>query len=189
MEEEDEEGWETVQRGGRLRSRQSPSQKSCENLSELGSGGKKSYTRSNSVPNSSAPLQRDKRKQGSVAQRSGKNDSQNMRAISEQQLPGPRERLDSKGSEKENNSPGVQKTGTDGERRSMQIEKVKRDIFGTQEKKTTNAWTKKTPEAEDNDDKAKEVKPSLVNEEKSDDDENFTVQLNDVRSVHVYYLS
>lgn len=97
-EEEEEEGWEKVQRGGRLKARQSPSQKSLDNVNEMGKSGKKSLTRSISAPDSTT-----KEKPGMV---SGSQDKhgvhQSMQAISEQDLSDSRKRLDSKGSEKEN---------------------------------------------------------------------------------------
>ncbi|XP_041368971.1 S phase cyclin A-associated protein in the endoplasmic reticulum-like [Gigantopelta aegis] len=47
---EDDDGWETVHRGGRMRSRNPSSQKSLENLSKCNEGQKKNLQRSKSVP-------------------------------------------------------------------------------------------------------------------------------------------
>ena len=125
QEQEDEEGWETVQRGGRLKSRQSPSQKSLENLSEVGTGGKKQLTRSMSVPDSTATPKDKWGHSNTNNHRGSRSENKSMRAISEQHLPDTRERLDSKGSEKEN-IPRGQKSAGVVEGRSPQIEKVKR---------------------------------------------------------------
>ena len=188
-EPEDEEGWETVQRGGRLKSRQSPSQKSLENLSEVGMGGKKQLTRSMSVPDSTAAAPKDKWGHSNANNhRGGRNDNKSMRAISEQHLPDTRERLDSKGSEKEN-IPRVPKSASGlagGSSRDPQIEKVKRDIFGS--KKSNGAWEKKAPEPEPGQKVVREKRPQQeekkeveTSEAKSSDDENLASQLNNVR--------
>ena len=186
-EPEDEEGWETVQRGGRLKSRQSPSQKSLENLSEVGMGGKKQLTRSMSVPDSTAAAPKDKWGQSNANNhRGGRNDNKSMRAISEQHLPDTRERLDSKGSEKEN-IPRVPKSASGlagGSSRDPQIEKVKRDIFGS--KKSNGAWEKKEPEpgqkmVREKRPQQEEKKEAETSEAKSSDDENLDSQLNNVR--------
>lgn len=188
-EPEDEEGWETVQRGGRLKSRQSPSQKSLENLSEVGMGGKKQLTRSMSVPDSTAAAPKDKWGHSNANNhRGGRNDNKSMRAISEQHLPDTRERLDSKGSEKEN-IPRVPKSASGlagGSSRDPQIEKVKRDIFGS--KKSNGAWEKKVPEPEPGQKVVREKRPQQeekkeveTSEAKSSDDENLASQLNNVR--------
>ena len=186
-EPEDEEGWETVQRGGRLKSRQSPSQKSLENLSEVGMGGKKQLTRSMSVPDSTAAAPKDKWGHSNANNhRGGRNDNKSMRAISEQHLPDTRERLDSKGSEKEN-IPRVPKSAgglAGGSSRDPQIEKVKRDIFGS--KKSNGAWEKKAPEpgqkvVREKRPQQEEKKEAETSEAKSSDDENLASQLNNVR--------
>ncbi|KAK7501611.1 hypothetical protein BaRGS_00007042, partial [Batillaria attramentaria] len=192
--EEEEEGWETVQRGGRLRSRQSPSQKSMENLNEVGTSGK-NLTRSLSVPDSSQ--QKNKRNFASTVSRGSAGDNKTMRAISEQHLPDTRERLDSKGSEKENipaASPSEKSTnpwkdvsridnsvksvqGTDS--RQEQIKKVRRDIFDVAKEK------RQMKEKEDADSTMSEEKETAVvkKEAKSPEEDSLDVHLNDQLAV------
>lgn len=156
-EAEEEEGWETVQRGGRLRSRVSPSQKSMENLSEVGSAGK-NLTRSVSMPDSSQQKTKRATPPSANSHHGSAGDAKNMRAISEQHLPDARERLDSKGSEKEN-IPAAPSSGRSGnpwkdvsvggstpvrgeksppldiENWQEEIKKVRRDIFDVAKEK------------------------------------------------------
>ncbi|XP_025077165.1 LOW QUALITY PROTEIN: S phase cyclin A-associated protein in the endoplasmic reticulum-like [Pomacea canaliculata] len=158
-EEEEEEGWEKVQRGGRLKARQSPSQKSLDNVNEMGKSGKKSLTRSISAPDSTT-----KEKPGMV---SGSQDKhgvhQSMQAISEQDLSDSRKRLDSKGSEKEN-IPDLEINNTINEKiqpahgdhifkknekqiKEDSAKKVRREIFGlTKDKGDDSPLTEKSPE-------------------------------------------
>lgn len=93
----DEEGWETVQRG-RLRARQSPCQKSTENLAPNIRSAKRNLIRSLSVPDK-ANVKGQKDKQPAPSQKS-------LRAVSERHLPASEyptlERAHSKDSEKEN---------------------------------------------------------------------------------------
>ncbi|BFZ01533.1 hypothetical protein BsWGS_04572 [Bradybaena similaris] len=93
----DEEGWETVQRG-RLRARQSPCQKSTENLAPNIRSAKRNLMRSLSVPDK-ANVKGQKDKQPAPSQKS-------LRAVSERHLPASEyptlERTHSKDSEKEN---------------------------------------------------------------------------------------
>ncbi|XP_048254024.1 S phase cyclin A-associated protein in the endoplasmic reticulum-like [Haliotis rufescens] len=93
--DEDSDGWETVQRGGKLKSRQSPSQKSLENLASK-SKDKKKLQRSKSVPDSTKNVSKEK----SPATDNGAN-----RTSSDSYLDNSnprRERAGSKDSEKEN---------------------------------------------------------------------------------------
>ena len=188
-EPEDEEGWETVQRGGRLRSRQSPSQKSLENLSEVGTGGKKLLARSLSVPDSSAPPKDRRGQPGAGGQRGTRSEGTNMHAISKQHLPEPRERLDSKGSEKENIPTRAQRSGGAAESRDPQVERVKRDIFGSKGKVVAwgNAPARPGPppagKAAGGEEQApgeEAKKEAETSEGKSSDDENYASQLSDV---------
>ncbi|XP_059161498.1 S phase cyclin A-associated protein in the endoplasmic reticulum-like isoform X2 [Physella acuta] len=94
----DEDGWETVQRG-RLRARQSPCQKSTENLAPNIKSAKRNLMRSMSVP--------DQANIKTPREKPEKSHQKNLRAVSERHLPatssGPtRERACSKDSEKEN---------------------------------------------------------------------------------------
>ncbi|KAL8602246.1 hypothetical protein ACOMHN_022759 [Nucella lapillus] len=195
---EDEEGWETVQRGGKLRSRQSPSQKSLENLSEAGSS-KKQIIRSMSVPDSSTQLPKEKRTYPNRNQRANRNDKNNMRAVSHQDLPNGRDRvpngrdrLDSKGSEKENihKSQKLARVVEAEVKRDVQVEKVKRDIFGTKDKGQVGAWGKKLDGGEG--EKPAE-QPKMKEEEvlkteevaaiRPSDEENLATQLKDKLAV------
>ena len=91
---ENDDGWETVHRGGRLRSRNSPSQKSLENLSKCSDNQKKNLQRSKSVPDSTST-------DDSVV--SVQNTA--IKSVSEKtvnKMDGVRERAGSKESEKEN---------------------------------------------------------------------------------------
>lgn len=185
---EDEEGWETVQRGGKLKSRQSPSQKSLENLSEAGANSKKQIIRSMSVPDSSLMPPKEKRTFPNRNQRASRNDKNNMRAVSQQHLPDGRDRLDSKGSEKENIH-RFQKPVVEADvKRDAQVDRVKRDIFGTRGR--VGAWGKKM-EGGDGEKiverpKIKEeevVKKEEVTASKPSDEENLATQLKDKLAV------
>lgn len=153
-------------------------------------GGKKQLTRSMSVPDSTAAAPKDKWGHSNANNhRGGRNDNKSMRAISEQHLPDTRERLDSKGSEKEN-IPRVLKSASGlagGSSRDPQVEKVKRDIFGSK-KSNVGAWEKKAPEPEPGQKVIREKRPQQeekkeaeILEAKSSDDENLASQLNNVR--------
>ncbi|XP_076464959.1 S phase cyclin A-associated protein in the endoplasmic reticulum-like isoform X2 [Babylonia areolata] len=182
---EDEEGWETVQRGGRLKSRQSPSQKSLENLSEAGMGGKKQIIRSMSVPDSSAAPPKDKR---AFPNNHRGNRGDKNRAASHQHLPVTRERLDSKGSEKENINRSQKPVTMADTKREVQVEKVKRDIFGTKDKGHTGAWGKKIGTGDSENVVGREKTKEEVNgvetvTGKPSDEENLATQLKDKLAV------
>lgn len=180
---EDEEGWETVQRGGRMKARHSPSQKSLENLLVHGSGGKKDLTRSMSVPDSSI---QEVKQTGIFTEQERKEEKKCLRTSSEQHLPEMRERLDSKGSEKENipifvtvenicseDLKSLQSKSTNNDPSSPLLKTVKRNIFGvSKEKDKLGADNKVLNERVDVSD----------NESggKTDDEDNLEEQLNSV---------
>ena len=118
--------------------------------------------------------------------RGGRGESKDMRAISEQHLPDPRKRLDSKGSEKENihkkSKPAVVVENS----RTTQAEKVKRDIFGGKDKSRMGAWGKKLPDPENSQQAVEEKRGKQVEMKAADpaptksEEEKLATQLSDV---------
>jgi hypothetical protein len=170
----EDEGWETVHR--RLKFRASPSQKSLENLSEVGTGGKNQLTRSMSVPDSTVPAPKERRSHPphihhKDRERERASDSKaTLRAVSEQNLPNNRQRVDSRESEKENSVPKAHKSPASGDvGRPGQADKVRRDIFGVKEKQQqgkVGAWGKMIPDDHEKKTPAAENKVSTADVKK-----------------------
>ncbi|XP_033749375.1 S phase cyclin A-associated protein in the endoplasmic reticulum-like isoform X2 [Pecten maximus] len=92
--EDDNEGWETVQRGSKFKARHSPSQRSLENLTGVGQNlGRKNLKRTMSDPHAGKTSGQPKMEKSPLAKKSVVGGNQNN---------GPRQRTDSKDSEKEN---------------------------------------------------------------------------------------
>ncbi|XP_069138019.1 S phase cyclin A-associated protein in the endoplasmic reticulum-like isoform X2 [Argopecten irradians] len=94
--EDDNEGWETVQRGSKSKARHSPSQRSLENLTGVGQNlGRKNLKRTLSDPHAGKTGNQGKIEKSPLAKKSIAGANRNSTS-------GPRQRTDSKDSEKEN---------------------------------------------------------------------------------------